>query len=322
MGSMKKKEQKQKQMLPETADKEHKKRLRLRPKKSETIKKTKFKKIKTKEKKKKDLINSRSETESKMNGKNENLQTEKVGKKDSNKKRMKTKQVDENRRNNGVVERPTAAQQLRYFLHQYQSGNGIQLSSIELESFKDELMLELFQVTDQNIISLGEYMKLAFGSSWKEVLYEKQLREGKVDPGNPAVLVISLSALRSLELLREFRPLTKECHAVKLFSKHIKIEEQVSSLKNRVNIACGTPKRIKKLIDMEALGLSRLAVIVLDMYTDVKGYSLLTLPQIREEFWDLYKSYFHDQLLEGNLRICLFGRIPDLPEARIEATDD
>lgn len=76
------------------------------------------------------------------------------------------------------------------------------LTNVLVVVVSDELMLELFQVTDQNIISLGEYMKLAFGSSWKEVLYEKQLREGKVDPGNPAVLVISLSALRSLELLR------------------------------------------------------------------------------------------------------------------------
>lgn len=39
--------------------------------------------------------------------------------------------------------------------------------------------------------------------------------------------------------------------------------------------------RIKKLIDIDALGLSRLAVIVLDMHTDAKGYSLLTLPQVR-----------------------------------------
>lgn len=42
--------------------------------------------------------------------------------------------------------------------------------------------------------------------------------------------------------------------------------------------------RIKKLIDIEALGLSRLAVILLDMHPDVKGYSLLTLPQLRFDF--------------------------------------
>lgn len=41
--------------------------------------------------------------------------------------------------------------------------------------------------------------------------------------------------------------------------------------------------RIKKLIDMDALSLSRLGVIVLDMQRDAKGYSLFTLPQVRLE---------------------------------------
>ncbi|KAF9610756.1 hypothetical protein IFM89_024612 [Coptis chinensis] len=40
----------------------------------------------------------------------------------------------------------------------------------------------------------------------------------------------------------------------------------VSMLKSRVNIASGTPSRIKKLIDVDALGLSRLSVIVMDMH--------------------------------------------------------
>ena len=56
---------------------------------------------------------------------------------------------------------------------------------------------------------------------------------------------------------------------------------QVSLLKKRVNIGSGTPSRIKKLIDIEALGLSRLDMIVLDMHADVKGFSLFTLPQVR-----------------------------------------
>ncbi|KAG5552293.1 hypothetical protein RHGRI_010394 [Rhododendron griersonianum] len=94
------------------------------------------------------------------------------------------------------------------------------------------------------------------------------------------------------------------------FSKHMKVEEQVAVLKNRVNIGCGTPSRIQKLIDVEALGLSRLAVIVLDRHTDVKGYSLFTLPQVRDEFWDLYKCYFHPRLLQVDLRICLYGPVP------------
>ncbi|KAL3506587.1 hypothetical protein ACH5RR_031969 [Cinchona calisaya] len=301
MGSGKQKNQKQ---LSKKSTKTHKNPSPLGPKKSAIISNetaiSKRMKTKTKKKKKKGIVN----------GKESNF-SENEQKKEKNE--VKTK-------NDDVIQHPTPSQQLSYFLHQYQSANGIQLSSLELESYKDKSMLELSQGTAQS--NLAEHMKIAFGPSFKEVLCEKKLGEGKIDPGNPALLVISLSALRSLELLRELRPLTRECHAVKLFSKHMKIEEQVSFLKNRVNIACGTPNRIKKLIDMEALGLSRLAVIILDMYTDVKGYSLFTLPQVREEFWDLYKSYFHERLLEGDVRICLYSQIPAIPRATEEARFD
>ena len=51
-------------------------------------------------------------------------------------------------------------------------------------------------------MALGNHMKTAFGPSWKQVLCEGKLMEGNVDPGSPAVLIISTSALRSLELLR------------------------------------------------------------------------------------------------------------------------
>ena len=66
----------------------------------------------------------------------------------------------------------------------------------------DTCIVELSQCTDQDTKSLGKDMKVAFGPSWKEVLCEKQLLEGKVDRGSPAILVISSSAMRSIELLR------------------------------------------------------------------------------------------------------------------------
>ncbi|XP_043720329.1 protein CMSS1 [Telopea speciosissima] len=203
----------------------------------------------------------------------------------------------------------TASQQLSFFLDRFQSANGLKLSSLELEPIKDTCMLELSQGLEQDAETLSEHVKAAFGTSWKEVLYEGQILGG-IDPGNPAVIVISTSAIRSLELLRGLRPLTKECCGAKLFAKHMKVDDQVSLLKGRVNIASGTPSRIKKLIDMDALGLSRLALIVLDMHTDAKGYSLFTLPQVSVEFWDLYKTNFHQRVVQGDLRISLYGPIP------------
>nr|GLL47700.1 protein CMSS1 [Ipomoea trifida] len=248
-------------------------------------------------------------------------------KKLKNKEKEKTKASKGKTKNggsnlgNGVVCGTTASEQLNFFIHQFQSANRVQLSSLELESFKDTCMVELSWDQTKNPRTLGEHMKVAFGSSWKDLLCKSQLEAGKIEPGHPSLLVISSSALRSLELLRELRPFTRDCPPAKLFSKHMKIEEQVSFLKNRVNIASGTPSRIKKLIDVEALGLSRLAVLVLDIQTDVKGYSLLTLPQVRDEFWDLYKSYFHQRVLEGALRICLHGQLPQISDAR-EVFDD
>ncbi|KAI8005231.1 Protein CMSS1 [Camellia lanceoleosa] len=248
------------------------------------------------------------------------------------KKKKKTKTTSHKKKNNNnetknnnhsiVTAAATSAEQLSFFVGQYQSANVIQLSSLELESITDKCILKLSQGLAQSSNNLGEHMKAAFGSSWREVLCGKQILEGKIDPGNPALLVISLSALRSLELLRGLQALTKECHAAKLFSKHMKVNDQVSFLKNRVNIASGTPSRIKKLIDMEALGLTRLAVIVLDMQTDVKGYSLFTLPQVRDEFWDLYKNYLHPRLVQGDLRICLYGPTPISSEVNKEVTGD
>lgn len=78
---------------------------------------------------------------------------------------------------------------------------------------------------DSDVKKLGDNIKVAFGESWKESLCEGKV--GKIPGGSPAVVVISSSALRSIHLLRGFHSITKECPPVKLFSKHIKIEEQV-----------------------------------------------------------------------------------------------
>ncbi|KAK4489126.1 hypothetical protein RD792_004920 [Penstemon davidsonii] len=225
---------------------------------------------------------------------------------------------------NEVVQWPTPSQQLSFFIDQYQSANRVQLSTLELDSLKETSIVELRRGPAENITGdLGEHVKDAFGSSWKQKLCEKSLQEGQLDPGSPSLLVISSSALRSLELIRELRPLTKECHAAKLFSKHMKVEEQVSILKDRVNVASGTPNRIKKLIDMEALGLSRLAVIVLDMHTDVKGYSLFTLPQVSPDWlprksWQSPKVRVRVQLLGEALEVSPPAGFPDHPHRGFE----
>uniref|UniRef100_A0A2P2KJF9 Protein CMSS1 n=1 Tax=Rhizophora mucronata TaxID=61149 RepID=A0A2P2KJF9_RHIMU len=141
-----------------------------------------------------------------------------------NEKKDKTKEGLENSPTyEDVSVSPSASQQLSFFLNEFESANGVTLSSLERESITDKCFLEL----GQDVKGLGSRLKVAFGPSWKEVLCEGQIVEGKIDAGNPAVLIVSSSALRSLELMRGVRLLTRECSAVKLFSKHMKVEEQV-----------------------------------------------------------------------------------------------
>lgn len=93
----------------------------------------------------------------------------------------------------------------------------------------DRCILEVTEEADKEVKMLGYNIKAAFGASWKEVLCQGQLVDGQIHAGSPAVLILTSSALRAIHLLRGFRSMTKECRAVKLFSKHIKLEEQVSS---------------------------------------------------------------------------------------------
>lgn len=206
----------------------------------------------------------------------------------------------------GNVELGSSREQLDWFISAFQAATGTQLSSLELQEIPENSMLELSNTMDHNIQNLMKHVKAIFGPSWEEVLCEGNVVEGNVEAGCPALLIISSSAIRCVEILRGMKTLTTKCHAAKLFAKHIKIEEQVSILKDRVNIAGGTPSRIKKLIEIDALKLSRLSVLMLDMHKDAKGLTLFDVPQVSNEFWELYKAHFHQQVMLSKLQICLY----------------
>ena len=61
------------------------------------------------------------------------------------------------------------------------------------------------------------------------------------------------------------------CRIAKLFAKHIKVPEQQQHLDSHaVGIGCGTPNRLLKLADIDALKLGRLRLLVLDVQLDAK----------------------------------------------------
>ncbi len=67
------------------------------------------------------------------------------------------------------------------------------------------------------------------------------------------------------------------CRIAKLFAKHMKLPEQQKHLESHVvGVGCGTPNRLLKLADIDALKLDRLKLLVLDMQLDAKQRYVLT----------------------------------------------
>lgn len=70
---------------------------------------------------------------------------------------------------------------------------------------------------------------------------------------------------------RIYQTATQACRIAKLFAKHMKLPEQQKHLESHVvGVGCGTPNRLLKLADTDALRLDRLRLLVLDMQLDAK----------------------------------------------------
>jgi protein CMS1 len=69
--------------------------------------------------------------------------------------------------------------------------------------------------------------------------------------GAPHTLIVAGAGLRAADIVRAVRKFSgKDNSVAKLFAKHMKVEEQVTFLKNRkTGIGVGTPARLAELID-------------------------------------------------------------------------
>ncbi|CAI5512871.1 unnamed protein product [Closterium sp. Naga37s-1] len=127
------------------------------------------------------------------------------------------------------------------------------------------------------------------------------------EAGSPVVLIVSASAVRCVDLLRACKGVGRGCRVAKLFAKHLKVEEQVEMLKGPVHIAAGTPNRLLKLLSSGALRLACLRVVVLDMLPSPKAFTLLSMPDVRVEFWELYLKHLHESVLSESAVLALHG---------------
>lgn len=88
-----------------------------------------------------------------------------------------------------------------------------------------------------------------------------------------------------------------KCKVAKLFAKHIKAEDQADNLTIAFHpIAIGTPARVKKLLEMDALSLEHTAFVILDMEKDKKQMTILELKDTARELAELLQFHLIPRL--------------------------
>ena len=156
---------------------------------------------------------------------------------------------------------------------------------------------------------------------------------------SPMVLVITISARRAVELMKQLSSEIK-LPICKLFAKHLKIEEQAELLCNGVggnknsnnqsssngggnnkkkakyySLAVGTPNRLLKLLQHiegegggPALRLNHTELIIIDCHTDSKGWNVCTLKDTSSDLMEVLRMGIIPQLEKrtGKVKVGLY----------------
>jgi protein CMS1 len=141
--------------------------------------------------------------------------------------------------------------------------------------------------------------------TWRQELCSAASRSA----GELTVLIISPAALGCTSVIQSCPDFNKQCRIAKLFAKHFKVHEQVEALKLQpAAIGAGTPNRLAKLLEVEALKLEKIRYIVLDVRLDVKKRTILDMPEVTGDWWALWDNCgLKKRVAEGKAKLILFG---------------
>ncbi|XP_014441433.1 protein CMSS1 isoform X1 [Tupaia chinensis] len=173
--------------------------------------------------------------------------------------------------------KPGTPEDLQKMMKDYYSSNR---SVIELEELNlpDSCFLKANDLTH----SLSSYLK-EICPKWVK------LRKNHSEKKSVLMLIICSSAVRALELIRSMTAFRGDSKVMKLFAKHIKVQEQVKLLDKRVvHLGVGTPGRVKELVKQGGLNLNPLKFLVFDWnWRDQKLRRMMDIPEIRKEVFEL-----------------------------------
>ena len=156
----------------------------------------------------------------------------------------------------------------------------------------------------------------------------KRLKKWK-HTGSPMVLIVSISARRAVQVLKQLSPLN--VRAAKLFAKHMDLDEQITMLRtNSFGIAVGTPNRLLKLAESGgnggdgsgsdsddsdddsgstggALSLDGTELLVIDNHEDSKAFTVCTMNDTAPDLMQfLHKAVVPQMRKRKTLKIAMF----------------
>ncbi|XP_072369606.1 protein CMSS1 isoform X4 [Scyliorhinus torazame] len=147
-------------------------------------------------------------------------------------------------------------------------------------------------------------------SSYLKQVCPKWVKLCKNHTKNNSVLMLILcsSALRALEMIRLITAFKGDCKTLKLFAKHIKVEEQIKWLsKGVIHLGVGTPGRVRNLIDRDGLSLQSVKYVILDWnWRDQKLRRLIDIPEVKQETLKLLETCIIPACKSGPVKLGLF----------------
>uniref|UniRef100_A0A673KN38 Cms1 ribosomal small subunit homolog n=1 Tax=Sinocyclocheilus rhinocerous TaxID=307959 RepID=A0A673KN38_9TELE len=150
-------------------------------------------------------------------------------------------------------------------------------------------------VIEQGDLTLSGELINAFCPKWAKI--QKQHTQTR----SVVLLIACGSALRTIDLI-------KQAKVLKLFAKHIKVDEQIKSLSKGVTqIAVGTPGRMCALLEKEGLTTQALRYLVLDWnYRDHYHRRMVDIPEVKVDLLKMMDHGLIQSCREGTVKIGLF----------------
>lgn len=191
----------------------------------------------------------------------------------------------------------------KFIWSKYEEWCGGKLSSAErkAEEWSSEQVYTIYEDEEKKII---DYVKDIVGPDYiSQGGWKKSSKPGM------ACVVLASSALRAVHLapsIYDGKPVGK------LFSKHIKIEEQRAWIKQYCSkklapSAVGTSKRVQRLVEEDDMTLEHTVALILDFKRDNKDRNILDFPTCKDELFDLIFTHCRSRMNEGKMKMLLIA---------------